>query len=39
MSQVLAAIVHRLGEEYGKVEFKSEDAKRRYVIPQLFRTS
>ncbi|KAL7424691.1 hypothetical protein Q5752_000375 [Cryptotrichosporon argae] len=29
MSQVLAAIVHRLSDEYAKVEFKSDDAKRR----------
>jgi len=29
MSQVLAASVHRLSEEYNKVEFKSEDAKKR----------
>ena len=31
MSEVLAAIVHRLSEEYSKVELKSEDAKKRYV--------
>jgi vacuolar protein sorting-associated protein 54 len=29
MSQVLAASVHRLSEEYSKVEFKSDDAKKR----------
>jgi len=29
MSEVLAAIVHRLTEEYGKVELKSEEAKKR----------
>jgi hypothetical protein len=31
MSQVLDAIVQRLTDEYSKVEFKSEDAKKRYV--------
>lgn len=29
MSEVLAAIVHRLTEEYTKSELKSEDAKKR----------
>ncbi|KAK4689929.1 vacuolar protein sorting-associated protein 54, partial [Tremellales sp. Uapishka_1] len=29
MSQVLAAIVHRLSEEYGSVELKSDEAKKR----------
>jgi vacuolar protein sorting-associated protein 54 len=29
MSEVLAAIVHRLSEEYTKIELKSEDAKKR----------
>lgn len=29
MSQVIAAYVHRLSEEYNKVELKSEDAKKR----------
>lgn len=31
MSQVLAASVHRLGEEYTKVEFKSDEAKQRML--------
>lgn len=31
MSQVLAASVHRLTEEYAKIELKSEDAKRRML--------
>ncbi|OCF43342.1 hypothetical protein I317_02780 [Kwoniella heveanensis CBS 569] len=31
MSEVIGAIVHRLSEEYGKVEFKSEDAKKRML--------
>lgn len=29
MSEVLAAIVHRLSEEYAKVDLKSDDAKKR----------
>ena len=29
MSEVLAAIVHRLSEEYGKIELKSDDGKKR----------
>lgn len=29
MSEVLAAIHHRLSEEYTKIELKSEDAKKR----------
>jgi vacuolar protein sorting-associated protein 54 len=32
MSEVLAAIVHRLGEEYTKVELKSEEAKKRFAF-------
>jgi len=31
ISEVLAAIVHRLSEELAKIELKSEDAKKRYV--------
>lgn len=31
MSQVLAASVHRLSEEYAKIELKSEDAKKRML--------
>lgn len=31
MSEVLAAIHHRLSEEYAKIELKSEDAKKRQV--------
>ncbi|WRT65756.1 uncharacterized protein IL334_002704 [Kwoniella shivajii] len=31
MSEVIGAIVHRLSEEYGKVEFKSEEAKKRML--------
>lgn len=31
LSEVLAAIVHRLSEEYGRVELKSDDAKKRMV--------
>lgn len=34
MSEVLAAIVHRLSEEYSRIELKSDDAKKRYV-PRL----
>lgn len=33
MSEVLAAIVHRLSEEYTKIELKSEEAKKRSVHP------
>lgn len=29
LAEVLGAIVSRLGEEYGKVELKSDDAKKR----------
>ncbi|WWC60373.1 uncharacterized protein I303_102944 [Kwoniella dejecticola CBS 10117] len=29
MSEVISAIVHRLSEEYSKIEFKSEEAKKR----------
>jgi vacuolar protein sorting-associated protein 54 len=36
MSEVLAAIVHRLGEEYSRIELKSEDAKKRFVSFQQF---
>ena len=32
MSEVLAAIVHRLSEEYSKIELKSDYAKKRYAI-------
>ncbi|WVR03759.1 hypothetical protein IAU60_000754 [Kwoniella sp. DSM 27419] len=32
MSEVVGAIVHRLSEEYGKVEFKSDDAKKRMLL-------
>ena len=35
MSEVLAAVVHRLSEEYGKVELKSDEAKRKYVMSSL----
>ena len=31
LSEVLAAIVHRLSEEYARVEFKSEEAKKRML--------
>ncbi|WWC87960.1 uncharacterized protein L201_002862 [Kwoniella dendrophila CBS 6074] len=31
MSEVIGAIVHRLSEEYGKIEFKSEEAKKRML--------
>ncbi|CAD6590324.1 MAG: hypothetical protein TREMPRED_005695 [Tremellales sp. Tagirdzhanova-0007] len=31
MSEVLAAIVHRLSEEYGKIELKSDDGKKRMM--------
>jgi vacuolar protein sorting-associated protein 54 len=31
MREVLAAIVHRLSEEYARIELKSDDAKTRYV--------
>nr|XP_019050447.1 hypothetical protein I302_00879 [Kwoniella bestiolae CBS 10118]OCF29377.1 hypothetical protein I302_00879 [Kwoniella bestiolae CBS 10118] len=31
MSEVISAIVHRLSEEYGKIEFKSEEAKKRIL--------
>jgi vacuolar protein sorting-associated protein 54 len=31
MSEVLAAITHRLSEEYSRIELKSDDAKKRYV--------
>lgn len=31
MSQVFAAINHRLSEEYGKIELPHADAKLRYV--------
>lgn len=36
MSQVLAASVHRLSEEYGKVEFKSEEAKKRMAMDAAY---
>jgi vacuolar protein sorting-associated protein 54 len=29
LAEVLGAIVSRLGEEYGKIELKSDDAKKR----------
>lgn len=31
MSEVLAAITHRLSEEYSRIELKSDDAKKRCV--------
>ncbi|WVQ64963.1 uncharacterized protein L199_003133 [Kwoniella botswanensis] len=31
MSEVISAIVHRLSEEYDKIEFKSEEAKKRML--------
>ncbi|WWC68573.1 uncharacterized protein I206_102503 [Kwoniella pini CBS 10737] len=31
MSEVITAIVHRLSEEYSKIEFKSEEAKKRML--------
>lgn len=31
MSQVFAAINHRLSEEYGQIEFQSQEAKDRHV--------
>ncbi|KAL1406348.1 hypothetical protein Q8F55_008047 [Vanrija albida] len=36
MSQVLAASVHRLSEEFTKVEFKSEDAKKRMAMDAAY---
>lgn len=35
MSEVLAAITHRLSEEYSRIELKSDEAKSRYVSPLL----
>jgi vacuolar protein sorting-associated protein 54 len=35
MSEVLAAIVHRLTEEYGKIELKSDESKKRSVFFSL----
>ena len=38
MTQVLAAINHRLSEEYGKIELGGEEAKARCVLPLCRRT-
>ncbi len=39
LSEVLAAIVHRLSEEYTKIELKTDDAKKRSDVSTLSESS